>query len=132
MRLTFAIPVAFLAGIAAFPAIKALVDMAHAQNIVNIPTTNRSVSITTGGTFQQILAATPNTRDTLYQSLTIQNNQTTTDNCWIHIGGGTVNQSTSILLAPGQAYTRYFPYTPSDAIQGTCTTNGDKLYVDTQ
>lgn len=100
-----------------------------------VGTKNGSVTITTGNTFQTVLAALtavsfpgrPSRR-----SLTIQNNNTTTDNCWIFIGSGTASAATSILLQPGQAYTRYWPYVPSDAIQGTCASNSDTLYVDTQ
>lgn len=111
---------------------------AFAQNGTGVPVTgqaaarstvNGSVSITVGNTFQQILpAATGETR----QSLTIQNNNTTTDNCWIYLGSGTATKATSILLTPGLPYQRYFPYVPSDAIQGTCATTADTLYVDTQ
>src|SRR6202030_3084971 len=65
------------------------VPAAHAPNpdVYNIPTVNSSVSITAGNTFQQILAATP-TNSASRRSMTIQNNQTTSDNCWVFIGGG--------------------------------------------
>jgi hypothetical protein len=93
------------------------------------PTTNRSVTITTGSTFQNIITAGQVTK-----SLTIQNNNTNGDNCWIFIGGGTATKATSILLSPGQSYGRYGPFVPSDVIQGTCATGGgvDSIYVDTQ
>lgn len=93
----------------------------------NLATTNRSVTIAAGNTFQTILAASL-TRN----SITIQNNQTTTDNCWVFIGAGNATAGTSILLAPGGSYQRYFPFVPSDAIQATCATTSDTLYVDTQ
>lgn len=93
-------------------------------------TTNGSITITAGNTFQAALAAV--TSNNQRRSLTIQNNNTTTDNCWVFVGGGSATKGTSILLQPGQAYTRYYPYVPSDAIQATCTTTNNTLYVDNQ
>lgn len=94
-------------------------------------TTNASVSITTGNTFQNILAALTTTTDR--QSLTIQNNNTNSDNCWVFIGlAASATKATAILLSPGGSYQRYWPYVPPDAIQATCTGNGDTLYVDWQ
>lgn len=92
-------------------------------------TTNLSVVIAAGNTFQTIMAALvpPAPR----RSLTIQNNNGT-DSCWVFVGGGTATKATSILLLSGGSYTRYFPYVPADAIQATCTTTGDTIYVDTQ
>ena len=89
------------------------------------PTTNGSVTITTGNTFQTVLTAA--TR----RSLTVQNNNTA-DNCWLFIGSGTASKANSILLLPGGSYARYFPYTPSDALQATCATTSDTFYIDTQ
>lgn len=103
---------------------------AHAQ-VINAPTTNGSVVITAGGTFQTVLAALgapPAKR----RSLTIQNNNTS-DSCWIYIGSGSATEAKSILLAAaGGSYARYSPYIPSDEIQGTCATASDSLYVDVQ
>lgn len=92
-------------------------------------TTNISVVITAGNTFQQVMAALvpPAQR----RSLTIQNNNAT-DNCWVYIGAGSATKGTAILLLPGGSYTRYFPYVPADVIQATCATTSDTLYVDTQ
>ena len=94
-------------------------------------TTNRSVTITAGAAFQAVLA-----RNTGRRGLTIQNNKTNTDNCWIAFGSnvtaGTATAAASILLTPGQAYTRYYPYIPLDEIEATCATTADTLYVDTQ
>lgn len=114
-------------------------------------TVNGSVKITTGLTYQLVLAALPGT-STVRQSLTIENNQASgTDVCYLIIGttqvtAGTTTTSTnitiagqtvtaaqaSIVLSPGGSYTRYFPYVPSDAIYATCTTTADSLYIDTQ
>jgi hypothetical protein len=105
-------------------------------------TTPLPISVTTGLTYQALIAGGPK------NSLTIQNNNTT-DSCWIIIGGPflagdttatsrTVNGASltalkaSIVLLPGGAYTRYWPYIPSDAILATCTTTGDSIYADTQ
>ena len=114
------------------------VDAAQAQ-IVNAPTTNGSVVITTGNTFQTVVAALgvpPAER----RSLTIQNNNAnsscqtanTCDLCWVYVGSGTATEAKSIELSATQAYTRYYPYVPSDAIQATCASSSDTLYVDTQ
>jgi hypothetical protein len=92
-------------------------------------TTNGSVTITTGNTFQTILAAITQTNQR--RSLTIENNNAT-DSCWLFIGSGTATKGTSILLTSGGSYTRYYPYVPSDAIQATCATPSNTLYVNTQ
>lgn len=95
---------------------------------MSLNTLNSSATITAGNTFQTVLAAKANR-----QSLTIQNNNTTTDNCWVFLGAtASATKGTSILLQPGQAYTRYFPYVPSDVIAATCATTNNTLYVDTQ
>lgn len=114
----------------------------------NAATTNGSVSVTTGNTYQTLLAAV--VYPTVRRSLTIQNNNTT-DNCLLIVGTNQVTSGTtttssnltiagntlaaskaSILLSPGQSYTRYFPYIPNDTIYATCATTGDSIYVDTQ
>lgn len=91
------------------------------------PTTNVTVVVAAGNTFQTILAAS-----TSRLNMTIQNNNVNGDNCWLFIGSGSATKATSILLGQGGSYQRYFPYLPSDAIQATCTTTSDTLYVDTQ
>lgn len=97
---------------------------------INRSTLNSSAVITTGNTFQQVLASNFGT-STQRQSLTIQNNNAT-DNCWIFVGSGSATTGKSILLFAGQAYTRYWPFVPSDAIQATCATTSDTLYIDNQ
>lgn len=97
-----------------------------------LPTVNGSVTIVTGGTFQQVLASVP-PGSISRRSITIQNNNITgTDNCWVFIGNTTATVGKSILLMPGGSYQRYFPYVPSDVIQATCATTSDTLYVETQ
>lgn len=113
---------------------------AHAQTPkANIPA---SISITTGLTYQAVLAAGAKF------SMTIENNNSL-DSCWIIIGAPFVAGDTtatsrtvagasitalkaSILLLPGASYFRSAPYIPSDPIIATCTSTGDSLYVDTQ
>ena len=116
-----------------------LCTAAQAQNPVDLPTTNGSVTIVTGNTFQQVLAATKDPRDFVRQSLTIQNNNTA-DSCWLVFGSvagvaitaGNATKAESILLTAGGSFQRYAPYIPSDAIIATCAGNGDTLYIDTQ
>jgi len=98
---------------------------------VNRSTLNSSAVIAAGGTFQTVLASNFNTA-VQRQALTIQNNNTSTDNCWIFLGSGSATVARSILLTPGGSYQRYWPFVPSDAIQATCASNGDTLYVDAQ
>lgn len=90
-------------------------------------TVNGSVVIAAGNTFQTVVAANSRLR-----SLTIQNNNTNGDNCWVFVGGGTATKPTAILLGQGGSYQRYYPYVPADAIQATCAATSDTLYVDTQ
>lgn len=92
-------------------------------------TTNCSVVITAGNTFQTVLAAV--TQNNQRRSLTIANNNAT-DSCWLFVGGGSATKGTSIPLLPGGSYTRYFPYIPSDALQATCATTSSTLYCDVQ
>lgn len=97
----------------------------------SIITYNSSVVIATGNTFQAILSASTSGR----QSLTIQNNNAS-DSCWISFGSGitaaNATKANSILLSSGQAYTRYYPFTPNDEIEGTCATSSDTVYIDVQ
>ena len=96
----------------------------------NLATINNSTTITTGGTFQTVLPALGT--GAVRRSITIQNNNTGTDNCWVFLGSGAATTARSILLASGGSYQRYYPYVPSDAVQMTCTTTGDSVYIDTQ
>ena len=99
----------------------------------NRSTVNGSGTITAGGTFQQILPSIVGNAGVARQAVTIQNNNTGTDACWLHIGTGTPTLANSILLAaPSGSYQRYWPNVPSDAMQITCTTTSDTFYLDTQ
>lgn len=96
----------------------------------NPGTINHSAVITLGNTFQQIL---PAVGSGYRASLTIQNNNTGTDNCFVFIGPtASATKGTSILLATGIAYVRYWPNVPGDNIAATCDNTSDTLYVDTQ
>ena len=119
-----------------------LASPASAQK--SLGSNNASLTIATGLTFQVLRPATQN-----YNSLTVQNNMTTTDNCWVEptglvtagmttastvvTGNGTVTaQQASILIQPGGSYQRYYPKLPRNALMITCTTAGDSIYVDFQ
>lgn len=94
---------------------------------MNLGTVNASAVIATGNTFQSVLAARANR-----QSLTIENNNTNGDNCWVYVGANaSATKGTAMLLLPGGSYQRYFPYVPNDNISATCATTSDTLYVDT-
>ena len=101
-----------------------------AAQIIDTPTINGSVTITSGGTFQQLLAAL-GVPPAVRRSLTIENNNAT-GNCYVFVGATTASTPIAMLLLPGGSYQRYYPYVPSDPIQGTCATTGAALYVDTQ
>lgn len=106
-----------------------LLPCAAFSQSTNAATTNDSKVIATGNTFQTIVGAV-GLPPAIRRSLTIQNNNTNTDNCWIFVGSGVATTANSILLAPGGSFQRYFPYVPSDLIQGTCATTGDTIYAD--
>jgi hypothetical protein len=113
-------------------ALLAVVSSAGAQN--NRATINHSRTVVAGNTFQKILSAgTP-------WSITIENNNAS-DSCWIAFGvsengtpitAGNATKAQSVLLLPGGSWARYYPYVPSDEIEGTCASTSDTLYVDTQ
>lgn len=103
--------------------------LAVSGTAINRATLNSSAVITTGNTFQTVLASNLGTT-VQRQALTIENNNAT-DSCWIYIGPlASATKATSILLLAGGSYTRYWPYVPSDAINATCATSADTLYVD--
>lgn len=127
-----AIAIAALLALTASPALPEGNPMtpapAYSGAPVNRSTLNSSVVIATGNAFQTVLASNFNTF-TQRQALTIQNNNAA-DSCWLYIGSGTPTKATSILLLAGGSYQRYWPFVPSDAIQATCASTSDTLYVD--
>lgn len=96
-------------------------------------TTRVPIVITTGNTFQTVLAGVTQTNQR--RSLTIQNNNAT-DSCWLDYGvgitAGNATKAGAILLLPGGSYTRYYPYIPADEIEGTCAANNDTMRVEYQ
>jgi hypothetical protein len=89
-----------------------------------------SVTIVTGSKFQQVVP--PSTNGTERRSLTIQNNSANVDSCWVFIGTSKPSKEASFELAPGKSLIRYWPFVPSDAIQATCASSSDTLYVEYQ
>lgn len=128
--------------IAAALALSLLAGPALAQSALS--TGNASISVTTGNTYQSVAKA-DNTR----RMLQVQNNQNpaaSTDVCYVNddglvaagnttstnvttLNGTMVASKASIMLVPGEAYTRYYPYVPDGPIVATCATTGDSLYV---
>lgn len=120
------------------------INLAFAQTPSQLATSNQSISITAGNTYQAISPSGQSMK-----SLTIQNTNTS-DNCFIEISGivavgntlttavtitgkpASTAQHVSILLGPGQSYSRYAPYIPTGPIVGTCAVTGDSIYVDWQ
>lgn len=102
---------------------------------VTAVTKNASIIITAGNTYQIALSVL--IPGQARRSLTIQNNNYSgTDGCWLQFGVGVTaanaTKARSVYLAVGQAFTRYFPYVPSDEIEATCATSSDTLYIDIQ
>lgn len=110
-------------------------------------TTPLPVLIITGGTYQQILA--PVTNSNQRRTLSMQNNNDTTDDCRALIGGPwqvgdtlattrTINGVTltakqgAIRLTPSGSITRLTGYIPGDQILVTCVTTGNSFYLDIQ
>ena len=77
----------------AFIALLLGVSGAAAQS-TNSVTFNQSVTITTGNTFQTVLNAIAAGSTTPRRSLTIQNNNTTSDNCWVYVGSAVPTKAT--------------------------------------
>ena len=86
------------------------------------------VTIATGNKFQQIVPS--NNSGTDRRALTIQNNASNGDNCWVYVGSDRASKDGSVVLAPGKTYDRYWPFVPSDTIQATCASSSDDLYVE--
>lgn len=113
---------------------------AQQAGVLDIPTVKTPITITTGGTFQTALPAVA-TNSAARRSMTIQNNNLAKacqaagncDVCYLYLGPiGSATLNNSLRLGAGQAYTRFYPYVPSDAVNVTCDTTGDFMYVDTQ
>lgn len=92
-----------------------------------LPTNNFSVNIVTGHSFQTAIVA-----NTFRKSLTVANNNANGDTCWLFIGSSVASLGNSIILPANASYFRNQGTIPSDAIQVTCASNGDSIYVDYQ
>ena len=101
-----------------------------AQGQTPVPQTGAGnlVTISAGNKFQQIVPN--NNTGTDRRALTIQNNASNGDNCWVYVGSNKPSKDGSVVLAPGKSYDRYWPFVPSDAIQATCASSSDNLYVE--
>jgi len=92
--------------------------------------TDSLIAIVTGNKFQQIIP--PNKIGTDRRALTIQNNNTNSDSCWVYIGSDKASKENSIALDPSGSCVRYWPFASSDAIQATCASSSDTLLVEYQ
>lgn len=105
--------------------------LAHAQSIVNAPTTINAGTVTGPNVFANVLSVV-GTATSIRRSLEVMNNNAS-DKCYLYLGT-TANASTAtaILLTSGVIYARYYPYVPSDAVNIACASTGDTYYVGTQ
>jgi hypothetical protein len=101
---------------------------AQSQTPAPQPESGNLVTIATGNKFQQIVPS--NSTGTDRRALTIQNNASNGDNCWVYVGSDKASKDGSVVLAPGKSYDRYWPFVPSDTIQATCASSSDNLYVE--
>lgn len=94
------------------------------------PSTDKSGTITTGGTFQTIAAANTSRKSFEFQNVChIAGNCTTVaNNCYLFFAAsGSPTTAKSKVIGPGQEYLRSEGAVPSDAIQATCDGNSDKF-----
>jgi hypothetical protein len=97
--------------------------------------TNSSSTITTGGTFQTISAASTSRKSLEFTNIcNVTGNCTATTNyCYIFIAAsGTPSTANSVPVPPGAMYVRSMGAIPTDAIQATCAGNGDKYALKVQ
>jgi hypothetical protein len=89
---------------------------------------NNLVTIATGNTFQQVIGF--NGTATERQSLMIKNDNSNGDSCWVFFGGDKASKEKGVMVASGDSYIRYWPFVSSEAIQATCASTSDALYVE--
>lgn len=96
--------------------------------------TDASATITTGGTFQQVLAANASRKTLHVQNIcSVAGECTSTgDNCRVYEAAGTPTSHNSYVLAPNQDYLRSGGTVPSGAIKVTCDSTGDHIVVTEQ
>lgn len=98
-------------------------------------TTDGSGTVTTGGTFATILAASAARKSFEFTNIcNVAANCTTTGNyCYITtVAFGSAAKANSIPIPPGASYLRSSGAIPSDAIAGTCDGTGDKYRLASQ
>jgi hypothetical protein len=92
------------------------------------PSDDNVVTIATGNSFQQVVGS--NSSATERQALIIQNTNTNGDTCWVFFGGNKASKEKSVILDSGGSYVRYWPFVSSEAMQATCASTSDALYVE--
>jgi hypothetical protein len=92
------------------------------------PSDNNVVKIATGNSFQQVVG--PNSSATERQALTIKNNNTNGDTCWVFFGGDKASKEKNVSIDSGGSYVRYWPFVSSEAMQATCASTSDTLSVE--
>jgi hypothetical protein len=92
------------------------------------PSDDNVVTIATGNSFQQVVGS--NSSATERQALIIQNTNTNGDTCWVFFGGNKASKEKSVILDSGGSYVRYWPFVSSEAMQATCASTSDTLYVE--
>jgi hypothetical protein len=98
------------------------------QTPVN-PSDNNPVTIGSGNTFQQVIGSS-NGNPKERQALIIKNDNSNGDSCWVFFGGDKASKEKGVMVASGDSYVRYWPFVSSEAIQATCASTSDALYVD--
>jgi len=89
---------------------------------------NNLVTIATGNAFQQVIGS--NGSATERQALIIKNDNSNGDSCWVFFGSDKPSKEKSVIVASGDSYVRYWPFVSSDAMQATCASSSDALYVE--
>jgi hypothetical protein len=92
------------------------------------PSDNNLVTIATGNRFQQVIGS--NGRATERQAIIIKNDNSNGDSCWVFFGGDKASKEKGVMVASGDSYIRYWPFVSSEAIQATCASTSDALYVE--
>jgi hypothetical protein len=92
--------------------------------------TDSLVTVATGNKFQEVVP--PDKSGAERRTLTVQNNNTNGDSCWVYVGSDKASKEGSNVLAPGKEYARYWPFASSDAVQATCASSSDTLQVEYQ
>jgi hypothetical protein len=92
------------------------------------PSDNNLVTIATGDTFQQVIGSNGSAAER--QALIIKNDNSNGDSCWLFFGSDKASKEKGVMVASGDSYVRYWPFVSSEAIQATCASTSDALYVE--